>query len=79
METDDSSLSKSEPASSSTTVTAATPSTATKAKLPSVTLPEVDLYLHLLVLIFALDRQKCQQVNHEFLSYKLNSLSKLEK
>lgn len=76
METDE--VVKQEPASqpagtstSSTTATsAATPSTPTvekappssKLKLPSITLPEVDLYLHLLVLVFAIDRQKYKQV-----------------
>lgn len=42
--------------------TTAAPSTApTKTKSPAITLPEVDLYLHLLVLIFAIDRQKHKQ------------------
>lgn len=54
------------PASGSSTTPAAsqatTTTTATKTKLPSIVLPEVDLYLHLLVLLFAIDRQKYKQV-----------------
>jgi hypothetical protein len=48
-------------APAATNVTAATP----KLKIPAVSLPEVDLYLHLLVLLFSLDRQKYKQVNSE--------------
>jgi hypothetical protein len=36
----------------------------TKVKLPSIVLPEVDLYLHLLVLLFAIDKQKYKQVKY---------------
>jgi len=51
---------------SAATTTATTPSVAptapaTKTKLPSVSLPEVDIYLHLLVLLFAIDKQKLKQ------------------
>lgn len=49
MDTDDANPIKSEPAPPSTT------------KSKSL-LPEVDLYIHLLVLIFAIDRQKNKQV-----------------
>ena len=45
-----------------TTAAATTTTTSTKTKLPSIVLPEVDLYLHLLVLLFAIDRQKYKQV-----------------
>lgn len=45
------------------TAATTTTTTATKTKLPSIVLPEVDLYLHLLVLLFAIDRQKYKQVN----------------
>ncbi len=45
------------------TAAPATTTAATKTKLPSIVLPEVELYLHLLVLIFAIDRQKYKQVN----------------
>lgn len=38
-----------------------------KSKQPAITLPEVDVYLHLLVLLFALDRKKYQQVFNAFL------------
>lgn len=34
----------------------------TKTKQPAITLPEVDVYLHLLVLLFAIDKQKYKQV-----------------
>lgn len=47
--------------SSSVTATPATPATATKTKLPSIVLPEVDLYLNLLVLLFAIDRTKYEK------------------
>lgn len=33
----------------------------TKTKQPAITLPEVDVYLHLLVLLFAIDKQKYKQ------------------
>ena len=45
---------------------AATTTTTTKTKLPSIVLPEVDLYLSLLVLLFAIDRQKHKQVFIKF-------------
>ena len=35
----------------------------TKTKQPAITLPEVDVYLHLLVLLFAIDKRKYKQVN----------------
>lgn len=38
-----------------------TATTTTKTKLPSIVLPEVDLYLNLLVLLFAIDRKKYKQ------------------
>lgn len=43
---------------------------------PSITkskplLPEVDLYIHLLVLIFAIDRQKNKQVAHRKFKFKI--------
>ena len=44
------------------TTTAALPTALTKTKQPAVALPEVDVYLHLLVLIFAIDKQKYKQV-----------------
>jgi len=81
METDETSLKTETPSQASTTsstplptplasVTAAaattTTTTSTKTKLPSIVLPEVDLYLHLLVLLFAIDRQKYKQVNDDF-------------
>lgn len=54
------------PASTTTSSTAniapATPAAPTKTKLPSIVLPEVDLYLNLLVLLFAIDRRKHKQV-----------------
>lgn len=53
------------PASTTTSSTAniatATPAAPTKTKLPSIVLPEVDLYLNLLVLLFAIDRRKHKQ------------------
>lgn len=48
------------PAQGANPATATT--TSTKTKLPSIVLPEVDLYLHLLVLLFAIDKQKYKQV-----------------
>ncbi len=45
---------------------AAATTTTTKTKLPSIVLPEVDLYLSLLVLLFAIDRQKHKQVFMKF-------------
>jgi hypothetical protein len=78
METDDATV-KNEPSSQSSTVsstpvppqssnlekTSQTTSTApAKVKLPSIVLPEVDLYLHLLVLLFAIDKQKYKQVKY---------------
>lgn len=76
METDDAFKTepKSEPSSQTTTpaptssgsnVTPAAPtvpSAPTKTKLPSIVLPEVDLYLNLLVLLFAIDRKKYEKV-----------------
>ncbi|CAF0724321.1 unnamed protein product [Brachionus calyciflorus] len=63
METDDA-VPKSEPVTQVATpvqsVTTTT-TTATKTKSPAILLPEVDLYIHLLVLIFAIDRQKNKQ------------------
>ena len=58
METDDA-VTKSEP-----TTQAATPvqTTVSKNKSSAILLPEVDLYIHLLVLLFAIDRQKNKQV-----------------
>jgi len=47
--------------SSATNVTTTTPAAPTKTKLPSIVLPEVDLYLNLLVLLFAIDRKKHKQ------------------
>jgi hypothetical protein len=44
----------------------------TKVKLPSIVLPEVDLYLHLLVLLFAIDKQKYKQVKLCLIISKLN-------
>lgn len=73
METDDvvKSEPKNEPSSqistpaptltSSTSNVPATPAAPTKTKLPSIVLPEVDLYLNLLVLLFAIDRTKYKQ------------------
>jgi hypothetical protein len=52
-------------ASSTSNITPAattTSTTTTKTKLPSIVLPEVDLYLNLLVLLFAIDRQKYKSV-----------------
>jgi hypothetical protein len=49
------------PASNLAAATTTTTSS-TKTKLPSIVLPEVDLYLNLLVLLFAIDRQKHKQV-----------------
>jgi len=43
------------------TPTSAGTTSAGKLKLPSVSLPEVDLYLHLLVLLYALDKNKLKQ------------------
>ena len=54
-------------ASNLATATAATTTTTlsvTKTKLPSIVLPEVDLYLNLLVLLFSIDRQKYKQVRN---------------
>jgi 26S proteasome regulatory subunit N3 len=48
--------------STSSVAIPATPATAQiKTKLPSIVLPEVDLYLNLLVLLFAIDRTKYKQ------------------
>lgn len=47
--------------SSTSNVVPATPVAPTKTKLPSIVLPEVDLYLNLLVLLFAIDRTKYKQ------------------
>ena len=49
-------------ASTTTASSSLTTTTAAKTLKPSITLPEVDLYLHLLVLLFAIDRQKYKQV-----------------
>ena len=49
-----------------TTTTTTTTTTAPKVKLPSITLPEVDLYIHLLVLLFAIDKKKLKQVFFNF-------------
>jgi hypothetical protein len=54
-----SSLSSEKTPGSQATATASAP---TKIKLPSIVLPEVDLYLHLLVLLFAIDKKKLKQV-----------------
>lgn len=47
--------------SSTSNVTPATPAAPLKTKLPSIVLPEVDLYLSLLVLLFAIDKLKHKQ------------------
>ncbi len=47
--------------SSTSNVTPATPAAPAKTKLPSIVLPEVDLYLNLLVLLFAIDKLKHKQ------------------
>lgn len=47
--------------SSTSNVASTTPAAPTKTKLPSIVLPEVDLYLNLLVLLFAIDRKKYKQ------------------
>lgn len=47
--------------SSTSNVAPATPAAPTKTKLPSIVLPEVELYINLLVLLFAIDRQKLKQ------------------
>jgi len=52
------------PASSGSSATPATPvvpTAPTKTKLPSIVLPEVDLYLNLLMLLFAIDRKKYEK------------------
>lgn len=46
----------------------------TKTKQPAITLPEVDIYLHLLVLLFAIDRQKYKQVRSRLLLYDLSTV-----
>lgn len=48
--------------SSATPATPAVPTAPTKTKLPSIVLPEVDLYLNLLMLLFAIDRKKYEKV-----------------
>ena len=53
-----------------TTTTSTAP--VTKTKLPSIVLPEVDLYLSLLVLLFAIDRKKYKQVFENFIVEFLN-------
>ncbi len=81
METDETSLKTETPSQASTTSSTPLPTpaaatttatTTTKTKLPSIVLPEVDLYLHLLVLLFAIDRQKYKQVKINFLLRKNN-------
>lgn len=47
--------------SSATPATPAVPTAPTKTKLPSIVLPEVDLYLNLLMLLFAIDRKKYEK------------------
>ena len=91
MDTDDSTVSKTEPPSQASTTsstpvptstsgptgatTATTPATTSnKTKLPSVVLPEVDLYLHLLVLLFAIDRQKYKPVLKIYLKLSFSLL-----
>jgi hypothetical protein len=50
-----------------------TTTTTTKTKLPSIVLPEVDLYLNLLVLLFSIDRQKYKQVSFcSFIYFVMN-------
>jgi hypothetical protein len=50
------------PAAVAATTTTVATTAPVKTKLPSISLPEVDVYLHLLVLLFAIDRQKHKQV-----------------
>ena len=57
---------------SQTGTTTTTVTAPTKTKLPSIVLPEVDLYLHLLVLLFAIDRQKYKQVERLNKNYESN-------
>ena len=57
--------------SNATTATTTTAGSTTKTKLPSIVLPEVDLYLHLLVLLFAIDRQKYKQVKRNGFKFEL--------
>ena len=63
------------PAASNLAAATTTTTSSTKTKLPSIVLPEVDLYLNLLVLLFAIDRQKHKQVIYmiiiSFLFFKL--------
>ncbi len=47
--------------SSTSNVAPATPVAPPKTKLPSIVLPEVDLYLNLLVLLFSIDKLKHKQ------------------
>lgn len=47
--------------STATPATPVAPAVPTKTKLPSIVLPEVDLYLNLLVLLFAIDRKKYEK------------------
>ena len=54
--------SSSNPVGSNLAAATTTTTSSTKTKLPSIVLPEVDLYLNLLVLLFAIDRQKHKQV-----------------
>lgn len=53
--------SSSNPVASNLAAATTTTTSSTKTKLPSIVLPEVDLYLNLLVLLFAIDRQKHKQ------------------
>lgn len=50
----------------------------TKTKQPAITLPEVDIYLHLLVLLFAIDKRKYKQVNNNRVNNRVHKLSKLK-
>lgn len=58
--------------------TTQTTQTTTKTKQPSIVLPEVDLYLHLLVLLFAIDRQKNKQVNNKISIFTANSAKRFD-
>ncbi len=64
--------------SSTSNVTSTTPAAPTKTKLPSIVLPEVDLYLNLLVLLFAIDRKKHKQVSEPLAEFYRQSLNNLE-
>jgi hypothetical protein len=56
-------------ASSTANTTPLVSTTTVKTKSPAILLPEVDLYLSLLVLLFAIDKSKHKQVILSFLIY----------